>query len=412
MSNTMSRKDFFKLGVTAAAAGLGAACNSQATPSAAGAAKKLGGNGEFLVKVAGRDYCWNAVIKNGILTELSRAQDTTTDLWLTRGLVDIQVNGYAGIEITTPDSNPDDLARCEQILADAGLTRWCPTVTSQSSDVIEHSLATIDRAIRESALTRVKCIHLEANYLSPEDGYRGAHAPQYITKPDKAEFERWQKASGGRIGYVSMAPEIEGGLEFVGWLAVQGILVSLAHHNADYETMVGAADAGARLSTHLFNGCKATMNRHHNVVLSQLSEDRLWASFIPDGHHIPHHVLKMGLRAKGLQRSVFTSDLMSMGGSPEGEYTVDGQGVIIRDGGAFLKGTPYLFGAWANLAQGIQRATASGVVSPSDAITLASTNPAKLLRMDDDLQVETGATAPFVLFRESDGALKLESIVG
>ncbi len=409
MGRTMNRKNFLKLGAAAAAAaGIGSPGAAKASP----AAVQPTGDGEFLVKIAGRDYCWNAVIENGKLTALTRALEAHTKLWLTRGLVDIQVNGYAGIEVTAENSNTADLAGCEQSLADAGMVRWCPTVTSQSSGVIEHSLATIDKAVNLGALRRVQCIHLEANYLNPEEGYRGAHPPQYLTNPDKAEFTRWQKAAGGRIGYVTMAPEIEGGLEFVSWLASQGILVSLGHHNADYETVVKAADAGARLSTHLFNGCKATLNRHHNVILNQLAEDRLWASFIPDGHHIPYHTLKVGLRAKGLERAVFTSDLVSLGGSPEGEYVSEGLDVLIRDGGAFLKGTPYLYGAWANLAQGVERATAAGVVTPAEAIRLASTNPARLLRMDDSLEVEVGATAPFVLFREQDGALKLDSIVG
>lgn len=409
MGRTMNRKNFLKLG----AAGLGAAgIGSTGTAKASPVAEQPTGDGEFLVKIAGRDYCWNAVIQNGRLTALSRALEAHTKLWLTRGLVDIQVNGYAGIEVTAENSNTADLASCEQSLADTGMVRWCPTVTSQSSGVIEHSLATIDKAVNMGALRRVQCIHLEANYLNPEEGYRGAHPPQYLTNPDKTEFTRWQKAAGGRIGYVTMAPEIEGGLEFVSWLASQGILVSMGHHNADYETVVKAADAGARLSTHLFNGCKATLNRHHNVVLNQLAEDRLWASFIPDGHHIPYHTLKVGLRAKGLEHAVFTSDLVSLGGSPEGEYVSEGLDVLIRDGGAFLKGTPYLYGAWANLAQGVERATAAGVVTSSEAIRLASTNPARLLRMDDSLEVEVGATAPFVLFREQDGALKLDSIVG
>ena len=409
MSRKMNRKDFFRLGAAAAAS---ASLGTSDKIRAARPAEQLSGDGEFLVKIAGRDYCWNAVIEKGRLTELSRALDTHTDIWLTRGLVDIQVNGYDGIEVTSANSTAEDLARCERALAAAGMVRWCPTVTSQSSDVIEHSLAEISKAVGQGALRKVQCIHLEANYLNPEEGYRGAHPPEYLTPPNKAEFTRWQKASGGLIGYVTMAPELKGGLEFVSWLASQGILVSLGHHNADYETVVRAADAGARLSTHLFNGCKATMNRHHNVVLRQLAEDRLWASFIPDGHHIPYYTLKTGLRAKGLERSVFTSDLISLGGSPEGDYVIDGQDVLIRDGGAFLKGTPYLYGAWANLAQGIERATAAGVVTPAEAIKLASTNPARLLRMENSLEVEVGSTAPFLLFKEVGGSLKLDRIIG
>jgi len=411
MQNSISRKDFLKLGSTAAAtvglAAAGASCSTAAAP----ARELFDPDGSYTVRIAGRTYCWLAKFAGGRLAELTRAPDTFTDLWLTRGLLDIQVNGYAGVELTSPSLTLDDLARCEQALVDSGLSRWCPTVTSQTAEVIREVLAVIGQAIEKGILKRVQCIHMEANYLSPEEGYRGAHQPQYLTNPDKSEFESWQKAAGGRIGYVSMAPELEGGLDFVRWLAGQGILVSLVHHNAPYEVVEAAADAGARLSTHLFNGCAATIPRHHNVIFSQLSEDRLRASFIPDGHHIPYHALKVGLRAKGIERSVFTSDVVSLGGSPDGEYVVDGQEVIIRDGGAFLKDTPYLYGAWAGLALGIERATAAGAVTPDEALRLGSINPARLFKVPGGLEVEAGTEGPFVFFRETNGALRLAGIM-
>jgi len=408
MENKYSRKDFLKTGA-AAAAGISL---SAAAAGVSSAPAEMDRNGTYTVKIAGRDYCWRARLDNGRLAELARAQNTSTDLWLTRGLVDIQVNGYQGIEITADGLTVEALAACEETLAARGTTRWCPTVTTQDPALIRRVLATIHQAIGKGALKRVLCIHMEANYISPVEGYRGAHIPEYISEPDLEEYESWQKAAGGRIGYFSTAPEIKGGVDFVRYLASKGVLVALAHHNAPYEVVAAAVDAGARLSTHLFNGCAADLNRHHNPVLIQLAEDRLWASFIPDGHHVPYHVLKTGLRAKGLQRSVFTSDLTSLGGKPEGSYTVEGMQVEVKNGGAFLKGTPYLYGAWANLAQGIERATAAGVVTPAEAIRLASTNPARLMGVADGLEPEAGCQGPFVFFREQEGTLKLESIIG
>lgn len=366
---------------------------------------------EYTVKIAGRDYCWRAIIQNGRLKALSRAENTFTDLWLTRGLVDIQVNGYQGVLLTRADNSSEDLARCEQALAAQGVTRWCPTVTTNDPEVIRASLASIADAIDQGALKRVHCIHMEANFLSDEEGYRGAHIARYTQDPDVKEFDTWQKAARGHIGYVSLAPERKGAIEFIRHLVSRGIIVALAHHNAPLEVVSAAADAGARLSTHLFNGCAGTIHRHNNVIYSQLAENRLWASFIPDGHHIPYHVLKVGLRAKGKDRSIFTSDLVYLGGYPEGEYTKAERTVEIRNGAIWIKGTTYLSGAWSSLAQGIERATAAGVVSPSEALRLASTNPARLLGIQDDLEPVAGSQGPFVLFRESAGALKLEKII-
>jgi len=403
MSRKISRKNFLKAS-SAAAAVFGVPGNSP------GSGKPFE-DGTAYVKIPGRPYCWKARLEKGLLAELSRASDMSTDLWLTRGLVDIQVNGYQGVELTSPNLTVDSLARCEEALTGQGLARWCPTVTSQDPELIREVLAKIAEAIDKGALRRVLCIHLEANYLSGEEGYRGAHIPRYQKDPDIKEFESWQKAARGKIGYVSLAPERNGAIDFIRYLKSNGILAALAHHNASFEIISAAVDAGAKLSTHLFNGCASMIPRHNNVIMAQLVQDRLWASFIPDGHHIPYHVLKVGLRAKGLDHSVFTSDLTHLGGMPEGEYTVDESPVEVRNGGAFLKGTPYLFGAWSSLAQGLARVTSSGIIPPGDALRLASQNPARLMGMKDDLEPAVGVPGPFVLFREMDGSLRLDSVI-
>jgi len=367
--------------------------------------------GIFTVRIPGRDFCWAARLEKGRLIELTHAEESQTDLWLTRGLVDIQVNGYAGVQITGRDLKPEELSHLEEELLRQGITRWCPTVTTEDPETIRACLAAISRAIGEGALKRVACIHLEANYLSPEDGYRGAHILRYIKPPDLQEFDSFQRAAAGRIGYVTVAPEVEGALEFIRSLSSQGILVALGHHNAPAEVISAAVDAGARLATHLFNGCAAQINRHHNPIIYQLAEDRLWASFIPDGRHVPYPALKVGLKAKGLERSVFTSDLVYLGGKPEGEYTKHERTVVVEKGAIWIKGTSLLSGAWSSLSQGLARVTACGIISAADALRLASLNPARLLGIADRLEVLPGSEGPFVFFREDKGALKLEKII-
>lgn len=413
MRAKMDRRGFLKLGGAAvAAAGAVGAGTAMTANSASGAvpeekALEIG----LTVKLPGRPYAWDLRIVKGRIERIERAESNVTDRWLTRGLVDIQVNGYQGVEITTPDLSLEGLAACEKALAAQGIVRWCPTVTSQEPKLIVEVLGKIALAIEKGALRRVACIHTEANWLSAEEGYRGAHIPRFMQDPTVEQFEQWQSAAKGHIGYVSLAPERKGGIEFIRYLAGKGVLPALAHHNASHDLIQEAVGAGARLSTHLFNGSASMMPRHNNVIYHQLAEDRLWASFIPDGHHIPFHALQVGLRAKGLDRSVLTSDLVSLGGSPEGDYVIEGQEVEIRDGGAFLKGTPYLYGAWSSLAQGVGRITASGIIAPGDALCLASRNPARLLRLEDDLEPVAGAAAPFVVFREVNGALVLDSIL-
>ncbi len=366
---------------------------------------------EIIVRLPGRVYARQITLDAGRVTRIERTDTPSGGLWFTRGLMDIQVNGYQGVLITSPELSLESLEFLENELYRQGVTRWCPTVTTNEPALIREVLGKIALAVRKKALRRVQCIHTEANWLSAEEGFRGAHVARYMCDPTLEEFEAWQSAAQGLIGYVSLAPERDGALDFIRYLRGRGVLVALAHHNAPYETILAAADAGARLSTHLFNGCAAEVPRHNNPVLAQLSEDRLWASFIPDGHHIPYHVLKTGLRAKGIARSLFTSDLVYLGGKPEGEYTKAERTVVVRDGGVFIKGSSLLSGAWRSLAQGIDRAVACGVVCADEALTLASLNPAILFGEPDMMNTVPGTGGPFVLFRESGGGLKLERII-
>ena len=404
MKEAMNRREFLNLGAAAtAAAGLAAKEGAVSEEKAQGT--------ELTVRIPGRSYVWNARMENGRIAALQKAEGGSTNLWLTRGLIDIQVNGYRGVKLTSSDLNLEGLEACEKALAAQGLVRWCPTITTQEPALIREVLAKIALGIEKGALRRVLFIHTEANWLSAEEGYRGAHIPRYMQDPTVEEFESWQAAAKGHIGYVSLAPERKGAIEFIRYLSGKGVLVALAHHNADYPTIQAAADAGARLSTHLFNGCASMIPRHNNVIFNQLAEGRLWASFIPDGHHVPHHVLRAGLRAKGLDRAVFVSDLVGLGGMPEGEYDSGEARVEVRDGAVFLKGTPYLSGAWSSLSQGIARVTASGIIDPGEALRLASQNPARLTRLGDDLEPAVGTPAPFVIFREENGSLRLDRIL-
>ncbi len=403
MNQTMDRREFLKLGAATTAA---VSVGSAATPAPVEKAQDV----EMAARIPGRPYVWNVRIDKGRITALEKAESKSSDVWLTRGLVDIQVNGYKGVKLTDPGLTLEGLEACEKALAGQGLVRWCPTITTQEPALIREVLAKVAQGIEKGALRRVLFIHTEANWLSAEEGYCGAHIPRFMKDPTVEEYESWQAAAKGHIGYVSLAPERKGAIEFIRYLNGKGVLIALAHHNADYRTIQAAVGAGARLSTHLFNGAASMMPRHNNVVYHQLSEDRLWASFIPDGHHIPHHVLRAGLRAKGLDRSVFVSDLVGLGGMPEGEYRSEEATVEVRDGAVFIKGTPYLSGAWSSLAQGVARVTASGIIDPGDALRLASQNPARLTRMNDDMEPVVGAPAPFVIFREENGSVKLDRI--
>ena len=146
--------------------------------------------------------------------------------------------------------------------------------------------------------------HLEGPYISPEDGPRGAHPRQFVRPLNLDEFQRFQDAADGHILLLTLAPEWPGAPRFIEEVTRQGVVVSIGHTNAGAEDIHNAVSAGASLSTHLGNAALPFMPRYPNVIWEQLAEDRLMATFIVDGFHLPSSLLRAAWRAKESSRSI------------------------------------------------------------------------------------------------------------
>jgi len=318
------------------------------------------------------------------------------------GLIDIQVNGFGGVHFGTSELTVADVRKATDLLAAEGVTRFVPTIVTGSHAMYLDALGVLASACEQDDRVHdaVLCFHMEGPWISPDDGPRGAHPPRHVRPPSWSEFEAWQAAAGGRIGYVSIAPEVDGAVEMIARLSSAGIVVAIAHTGATGEQIRAAVDAGARLSTHLGNGAHATVPRHDNVIWHQLGEDRLTASFIADGHHLPGPILKSMIRAKTPARSVLTSDATSLAGMPPGQYTEFGMGVELRpDGRLCLAGTPYLAGSAQSLLHAVETATRIGGVTLDQAIEMASTNPARLFGVDHECgRIAVGMRADLIEF--------------
>jgi N-acetylglucosamine-6-phosphate deacetylase len=193
------------------------------------------------------------------------------------------------------------------------------------------------------------------------------------------EFSELYEAAAGKVRMVTLAPEQPKAIPLIETLVEQNVVPALGHHQADRATLDAAIDAGAKICTHLGNGCHATMHRLDNYVWEQLGEDRLWASFIPDGHHIPPSTLRCMLRAKGPSRSVLTTDAVACAGLPPGDYELLGQPVTLHpDGRMCLTGTPYFAGSAVTMPVGISIAVRHTDLSLTDALDLVVRQPLRL----------------------------------
>jgi N-acetylglucosamine-6-phosphate deacetylase len=320
----------------------------------------------------------------------------------TRGLVDIQVNGFAGIDFNTPGLTVETLDAALRAMLATGVTRCLPTLITAGEDHLARCFSALEAASRQSDLARrmVLGYHLEGPFLSPEPGFRGCHPAGSMRAADLAMFERLQEAAGGRIRLITVAPEVPGALDLIGALSRRGIIVALGHTAAGHAVLREAASRGARLSTHLGNGCAQVLPRNDSPVLWQLGDDRLMASFIADGTHIPPDILKVYVRAKGVERAILVTDAVAGAGAAPGDYRL-GEVAITRraEPVVHLTGTTLLAGSALTLDQAVRNAMAWLGLDLAGAVRLARDNPLRLLGLAEETgRVEWGgpAEAPVV----------------
>lgn len=335
-----------------------------------------------------------------------REVEIAPDVWIAPGFIDVQVNGYAGYDANAPDVTPETIVQLVRALWTVGVTSVCPTVTTQSEARMRRSMEAIATACETDPRIQrsIPCVHIEGPHISPEDGPRGAHPLDQVRPPSLAEYRRWQEASGGRVGIVTLAPEHPGSIAYIRALAADGVIVAIGHTAADGDQIRAAVDAGARLATHLGNGSHARIERHPNYIWEQLAEDRLTATLIFDGHHLPPAVMKSMLRVKGLERTILVSDAVSLAGLPPGIYDtpIGGKVELLPSGRLNLQGTPYLAGSASALPEGVANAVQHAGLTLAEAVRLVTLNPARLLGLDGPGgkgSIRSGAIADLNVFR-------------
>lgn len=303
------------------------------------------------------------------------------------GLVDLQVNGYAGHDVNADDVDIETLTELTRGLWAQGVTTYLPTVITASEEKITHVLAVIAAARRSDRLLAhsIAGIHVEGPSLAADDGPRGAHDPRHLRNPDIAELNRWQRAADNLIRIVTLAPERAGAAEYIAAATSQGVRISIGHCTPTPEQVRVAVDAGAGLSTHLGNGTHALLPRHPNHLWTQLAEDRLTAMLIADGHHLPAETLTVIIRAKTPARCVLTSDSAALAGSEPGLYTtpVGGSVEVRPDGSLRLPDTELLAGSGSSLHDCLGWATAHLPISSAELLAMATTHPAELMGLGE-----------------------------
>jgi N-acetylglucosamine-6-phosphate deacetylase len=210
--------------------------------------------------------------------------------------IDIQVNGYAGVDFRAPGMTEPQIQHVAARLRAGQVRAILPTITTDAVPAMAARLARLRQLIDQDKSLQglMPAFHIEGPCISPEEGYRGAHPPEHI-KPATIElFKPLVEAAGGpdNLAIVTLAPETDRAMRTTRWLVEQGVTVSLGHTNASLAQLREAEVAGASLFTHLGNGCANLVHRHDNILNRALALEHVRYAMIGDGHHLPWFVLR------------------------------------------------------------------------------------------------------------------------
>jgi N-acetylglucosamine-6-phosphate deacetylase len=332
------------------------------------------------------------------------------------GFIDLQVNGFAGVDYNDPAAKHDEIARSIQVMFSTGVTRFFPTVITGSEERITGAVRNLTAAkqrFESAGMPEAHAMfgfHIEGPHLSPEDGPRGAHPLEHIRPPDFEEFERWQAAADGNIRLVTISPEWEQTPAYIRSLIRNGVVASIGHTKANSEQIQAAVDAGATMSTHLGNAAHATLHKTQNYIWDQLAQDRLTASFIVDGIHIPRAFLTAAVRAKGVERAVLVTDAVMPAMCEPGFYNLGQVNVELRaNGSVVLRGGDRLAGSALRMDHAVGNTVQMTGLSLTEALTMATTNAARVGRVAGRLRgIAPGEKADLVRFAWDSSARTLE----
>jgi N-acetylglucosamine-6-phosphate deacetylase len=328
------------------------------------------------------------------------------NLWIAPGFIDIQVNGFAGVDFNIPETPQRDIQRALDLILSTGVTRCLPTVITGPPDDMVNCLRNLAQARRELPLGHaIAGFHVEGPHIAPEDGPRGAHPLDSVRPPDLAEYRRWQEATGGAIRLITLSPHWRGAAEYIRAITRDAVTASIGHTGATAEQITAAVDAGATLSTHIGNAGHTMLPKHPNYIWDQLAEDRLSASFIVDGIHLGPVFLRAAVRAKTVSRSVLVTDASAPAGAAPGRYRLGRQEAdLTEDGRVVLTGTNRLAGSALKMNDAVANVMRMAGISLHDAVEMATVNPARVVHLEGRSKgLAIGERADLVLFRSARG---------
>ena len=327
----------------------------------------------------------NLTIKGGVFSSLGEDNDDSLPeldaegKHIVPGFIDIHTHGAAGVDVNHGTSR--DLLKVGRFFASQGTTSFLASIATDSEENTLRSIDQICEAMEyQDGGAQLLGIHLEGPFLSPE--YKGAMAECFLKKVDFELFERYRQAADGRVKYITVSPEVEGVSELIRKIRPLGIVISIGHSGADYETAMACIRDGAASSTHTFNGMKL-MHQHFPSMGGAVLESDIYCEAICDGRHLHPGVVRLLLKTKGLNRVVAITDSMMATGLADGKYMVGASEVEVVNGDARLISDGMRAGSTLTTINALRNLVLFTGRSMEELIPLLTANPAALLKIDD-----------------------------
>jgi N-acetylglucosamine-6-phosphate deacetylase len=299
------------------------------------------------------------------------------------GYVDLQVNGFAGVDFNDERLHREELAKVCRQLAQQGVAGILATIITDDLDKMCRRLTVLRQAREQDKLIgdMIWGLHLEGPSISPKPGFVGAHPAAHVRPADVATMERLLAAGGEHVKLVTLAPEQDPSGEVIRMLVARGVRVSAGHTDASINQLLAAIDAGLSMFTHLGNGCPITLNRHDNIIQRVLSlSDRLAIGFIADGVHIPPFALRNYLKTAGIENAFVVTDATQAAGLGPGRYLLAGQEVVVDEQLAtWSRDRSHLVGSAMTMPAAAEVLRTQVGLTPAEIEQLTSTNPRRLL---------------------------------
>jgi len=308
------------------------------------------------------------------------------------GYIDIHVHGAAGCD--TMDATPQAIQGMAQFFARHGVTGFLPTTVTAAREAILAAVENVAVCQREQVNgAQVLGVHLEGPYISAEKP--GAQPVQFIRPADPDEYREFFAWDNVRL--ISLAPEIPENQELITYALEQGATVAVGHSAASYDAVLAAVRLGLSHSIHTFNGMTGLHHRAPGTVGAVLTCDKITAEVIADYVHVHPAVIKLLVRAKGVERTVLMTDAIQATGMPDGVYDLGGQQVTVREGVARIA-TGSLAGSTLTMDRAVRNAMAAADLTLREAVQMASYNPARVIGMEGEKgSLESGKDADVIL---------------